>query len=202
VATGPPDPGVLLSRGLTVVDLFAGCGGGSLGFRAAGFTPVGAVEIDPTAAASYEANLGFAPITRDIRKVPGAEILSTAKLRAGDLTLLFGCPPCQSFTVLRRGQSTTAKDRQRNRLPREYLRLVGELRPRHLAFENVPGMADGRGRAELDTLIDGLRALGYKVLWEIIDAVDYGCSSSRAGSRCPGFRLRPTAVTTTLSIHM
>ncbi len=163
----------------TVVDLFAGCGGGSLGFRAAGFSPRAAVEIDPVASSSYEANLGLTPITRDIRKVSGSDILSAAKLHAGDLTLLFGCPPCQSFTVLRRGQNTTSEDRRRNKLPREYLRLVGELRPRHLAFENVPGMVDGRGRSEFDLLLEGVGALGYQVVWKVIDAVDHGVPQRR-----------------------
>ncbi len=168
-----------MTAGLTVVDLFAGCGGGSLGFRAAGLTPVAAVEIDPVAAASYEQNLGITPITRDIRKVAGADLLAAGHLGVGDLTLLFGCPPCQSFTVLRRGQNATAKDKQRNRLPREYLRLVGELRPRHLAFENVPGMLDGSGRPEFDVLINGIAALGYRAEWLIVDAVDYGVPQRR-----------------------
>lgn len=164
---------------LTVVDLFAGCGGGSLGFRAAGLTPVAAVEIDPVAAASYEQNLGIAPIIKDIRQVPGAALLAAGHLGVGELTLLFGCPPCQSFTVLRRGQNASARDRERNKLPREYLRLVGELRPRHLAFENVPGMLDGRGRKEFELLINGITALGYRAEWRIIDAVDYGVPQRR-----------------------
>lgn len=163
----------------TVIDLFAGCGGGSLGFRAAGFSPLAAVELDPLAASSYEANLGLKPIVRDIRTVSGSDVLSAANLRPGDLTLLFGCPPCQSFTVLRRGQNATSVDQRRNKLPREYLRLVGELRPRHLAFENVPGMVDGRGRAEFDLLLDGITALGYRATWKIIDAVDYGVPQRR-----------------------
>jgi DNA (cytosine-5)-methyltransferase 1 len=163
----------------TVVDLFAGCGGGSLGFRAAGFTPVAAVELDPVAAASYEANLGIKPVICDIRDVSGSEILSQTGLRSGDLTLLFGCPPCQSFTVLRRGQDPSDDDKRRNTLPREYLRLVEELQPRHLAFENVPGMVDGRGKSEFDLLLTGLAERHYQVVWDIVDAVDHGVPQRR-----------------------
>jgi DNA (cytosine-5)-methyltransferase 1 len=163
----------------TVIDLFAGCGGGSLGFMAAGFDPLAAVEIDSVAAASYESNVGIAPVVRDIRKVAGSELLTDSKLQSGDLTLLFGCPPCQSFTVLRRGGALKSSDHRRNKLPREYLRLVGELQPRHLAFENVPGMAQGRGQAEFELLLDGLSSLGYESVWEIIDAVDYGVPQRR-----------------------
>lgn len=163
----------------TVIDLFAGCGGGSLGFRAAGFTPVAAVELDPVASASYLANLGIKPIVRDIRDVPGSEILAEAGLQPGDLTLLFGCPPCQSFTVLRRGQDPTDDDKRRNTLPREYLRLVKELQPRHLAFENVPGMVDGRGKDEFELLLAGLAEHHYRVEWRIVDAVDHGVPQRR-----------------------
>ncbi|HEY5319314.1 MAG TPA: DNA cytosine methyltransferase, partial [Galbitalea sp.] len=92
----------------TLVDLFAGAGGGSIGFTASGFKSVGAVEIDPTAAASFRVNLGVDPICADIRTVSGATMLNAAGLKRGQLTLLFGCPPCQSFTVLRRGAECTA----------------------------------------------------------------------------------------------
>jgi DNA (cytosine-5)-methyltransferase 1 len=146
----------------TVVDLFAGCGGGSLGFLAAGFRAVGAVEVDPDAAEAYEVNVGLRPLVRDISSVDGTELLRPAGLRPGELTLLFGCPPCQSFTILRRGSDTTPIDLVRNALPSQYLRLVDELRPRHLAFENVPGMVEGRWRPQFQALLASLRALGYQ----------------------------------------
>jgi DNA (cytosine-5)-methyltransferase 1 len=134
----------IVSQEPTFVDLFAGCGGGSVGFQAAGLSPVAAVENDPVAAGSYQDNVRLAPVIEDIRNVTGDEILESADLRPGELTLLFGCPPCQSFTILRRGSEPSARDRERNRLPHEYLRLVRELLPRHIAFENVPGLATGR----------------------------------------------------------
>lgn len=135
----------------TVVDLFAGCGGGSMGFWVAGFKPVAAVEIGSMAAAAYEANLGLWPIVRDIRDV-SLDDLRAAGVVPGELTLLFGCPPCQSFTVLRRGQDADAEDLRRNELIYEYLRMVRELRPRHIAFENVPGLVGSLGALFPDLL--------------------------------------------------
>lgn len=167
------------AREPTVIDLFSGCGGGSLGFAAAGFRPVAAVESDPVAASSYEANAGIKPIVRDIRKVTGKELLAAAGLRHGQCMLLFGCPPCQSFTVLRRGVAATGRDRRRNLLVREYLRLVREVWPRHIAFENVPGMALGRGRRRFLELVAGLKELGYTVEHGIIDAADHGVPQRR-----------------------
>ena len=137
----------------TVADIFAGCGGGSIGFQQAGFQVVGAVEIDGDAAAAYAANVGVEPLRRDIREVAGRDLLEGTGVGIGGLTLLFGCPPCQSFTILRRGAAESAVDGIRNTLPGEYVRLVDELRPRHIAFENVAGMVDGRWRHRFDELV-------------------------------------------------
>src|SRR5689334_3088416 len=115
------------ARVYTIVDLFSGCGGGSMGFHKSGFRTVGAVEIDENAAAAFTMNTGVAPIVKDIRDVSGVDLLTPAGLRRGELTLLFGCPPCQSFTVLRRAAAPTDYDEQRRELIYEYLRLVEEL---------------------------------------------------------------------------
>lgn len=171
--------GMNLASNHTLIDLFAGCGGGSLGFRQAGFTPMAAVEIDRQAAASYEANLGLRPITRNIRRVGGTELLKSAGLNAGQCTLLFGCPPCQGFTELRKGSSSTARDRRRNTLYLDYLTLIEAVRPRHIAFENVPGMLSKRWRRHFDALLDGLRKSGYDSTWSVVDAADYGVPQRR-----------------------
>jgi len=163
----------------TVVDLFCGCGGGSMGFHHAGFRTVGAVEVDEDAAAAFTLNVGVAPIVKDIRDVTGDDLLAAAGLQRGGLTLLFGCPPCQSFTVLRRGARPTTRDRQRNTLVYEYLRLVKELYPRHIAFENVPGLVEGRWHAYFDRFRETLAELDYLFDWRVIDAAEYGVPQRR-----------------------
>ena len=163
----------------TLVDLFAGCGGGSIGFRQAGFAPVAAVEIDVNAAAAYEANLGVKPLIKNVRRVKGSELLRSAELAAGACTLLFGCPPCQSFTTLRKAATATRRDRRRNTLYLDYLRLVGEVQPRHIAFENVPGMLSPRWHPHFEALLAGLSDVGYHYLWEEIDSADYGVPQHR-----------------------
>jgi DNA (cytosine-5)-methyltransferase 1 len=159
--------------------LFAGCGGGSLGFLQAGFRVVGAVEIDSEAADAYESNTCMRPVVDDIRLVRGNQLLDQAGLQPGELTLLFGCPPCQSFTILRRGSDPGELDRRRNELPVQYLRLVSELWPRHLAFENVPGMMEGRWKGYFRALLNGLDALGYRHRFEVVDAADFGVPQRR-----------------------
>lgn len=163
----------------TVVDLFCGCGGGSMGFHRAGFQVVGAVEIDTDAAQAFALNIGVAPIVKDIRDVRGEDILAPADLQRGELTLLFGCPPCQSFTVLRRGARPTAYDSDRRDLIYEYLRLVEELYPRHIAFENVPGLVEGRWSTYFKTFCEILTDLGYAFDHEVVDAAEYGVPQRR-----------------------
>jgi DNA (cytosine-5)-methyltransferase 1 len=169
----PPQPRA------TLIDLFAGCGGGSIGFAKAGLTPVGAVEIDAEAATAYEANVSLRPVVRDIRRVDGADLLGSANLKAGECTLLFGCPPCQSYTILRKGAKSTRRDRLRNSLYRDYLRLAESIMPRHIAFENVPGMLSPRWRPRFDALLDGLEDLGYAYEWALLDAADFGVPQRR-----------------------
>ena len=162
----------------TVVDLFAGCGGGSMGFKKAGFTTVAAVEINKDSAASFALNVGIDPLVKDIRDVTVAELRKSG-VQPRSLTLLFGCPPCQSFTVLRRASKATDDDLRRNDLIFEYLRLVEGLRPRHLAFENVPGLVEGRWSRYFDAFRERLEALGYTIAWRIADAAEYGVPQRR-----------------------
>ncbi len=166
-------------EGGSLIDLFAGCGGGSIGFAVAHLRPVAAVEIDANAADAYEENVGLRPLVKDIRKVDADELLSEAGLERGDCTLLFGCPPCQSFTDLRRGALSSRRDRARNSLLREYLRLAEGVHPRHIAFENVPGMLSPRWRPRFDELLNGLSELGYTFLWDVLDAADFGVPQHR-----------------------
>ncbi len=173
----------------TVADLFAGCGGGSLGFQEVGFEVIAAVEIDSDASAAYTTNVGVTPLVRDIREITSYDLLAGTNVSVGELTLLFGCPPCQSFTILRRGAAETAVDGVRNSLPREYSRLVEELRPRHIAFENVPGMVDGRWRHRFDELLADLDKLGYRCSWDVLDAADYGVPQRRRRVVVVGSRL-------------
>lgn len=162
-----------------VIDLFAGCGGGSMGFVGRGFRIGAAVEIDRDTAKAYELNTGIRPIRGNVRWVTGPQLLRKAGIEQGECTLLFGCPPCQSFSMMRQGSEETSVDKVRNELPNEYVRLVRTIRPRHIAFENVPGMASGRWASRFDSLLEHLEDAGYECIWDLIDAVDFGVPQYR-----------------------
>lgn len=161
----------------TVVDLFAGAGGLSLGFVQAGFAVVGAAEVDPRAARTYEGLVGVRPLVADLSALPPEEAARKWGLEPGELTVLVGGPPCQGFTQMRgyRGAGDP-----RNALLLVYLDYVAYLRPKFVLVENVPGLAAlPHGRAFLEALHAGLHRLGYAFREGELDAVFYGVPQRR-----------------------
>lgn len=160
-----------------VVSTFAGCGGSSLGYEMAGCEVVAAVEWDAHAAECYRLNH---PATRvfegDIAAVKGADILDATGLDVGALDVLDGSPPCQGFSMAGR----RAIDDPRNQLFREHMRLVRELRPRHVVIENVAGMLRGAMLPVAHEIVAALRAEGYNVAAGLCEAWWFGVAQ-----RCP-----------------
>src|SRR5206468_3984164 len=115
-----------------------------------------ALDNHKTAAESYKLNVGVDAIVEDVRTVSGRRLMRRAGVKKGELTALIGCPPCQGFTSHRR-DSRAGWDR-RNQLLEEYVRLVEEIGPHFVVFENVPGLARGSGRWRLGRAIGRLRA--------------------------------------------
>ena len=108
----------------TVIDLFAGCGGLTAGFVRRGYTPVLAVEHNLHAAATYALNFGEGHTrwgdVADLDVVPRADVV-------------IGGPPCQGFSNL----GSKHLDDPRNRLWRQFLRVVAAARPQVFVIENV-----------------------------------------------------------------
>jgi DNA (cytosine-5)-methyltransferase 1 len=161
--------------GFRAVDLFCGAGGLSLGLQRAGFEVAAAVDNDAWATATYRRNLGDHVLQRSLTELTPKVLMRTAGLQQGDCDLLAGGPPCQGFSVQRRGDD---KD-SRNALVLTYLRFVTELMPRFFLMENVEGLASRRGREFLDTLIQKTSRLGYHVQTAKLNAVDYGIAQER-----------------------
>lgn len=163
---------------LSAIDLFAGCGGATVGMKKAGFSVIGAVELDPLAASTYSMNHRNVRLWQsDIRAVEGRAVLKDLGLRRGDLDLLLGCPPCQGFSRLRNLNGGARVREPRNTLLFEFLRFVDELQPRAFMLENVPGLAR---HYSFGLLLRGLRNLGYQTSWTIFDAADFGVPQRRA----------------------
>lgn len=160
----------------TAIDLFSGGGGLTVGLKKAGFKVLAAVELNSIAAETYKANNKKTTlIERDIRHVAGSEILKLTGLQKGQLTMLAGCPPCQSFSTLTRNYSN---EDSRNSLIKEVLRLVIALEPRMIMIENVPGLM-GRGKDYLNEFIKGIEDEGYIVNFDVLQVADYGVPQDR-----------------------
>ncbi|WGS50149.1 DNA cytosine methyltransferase [Paraburkholderia sp. D15] len=156
-----------------VVDLFAGAGGLSEGFRQAGFAVVAGSDNDPDATATYATNFPEATvITGDIRSTDIKErILSVAR----NADVLVGGPPCQAFSQVR--NHTRMIDDPRNSLYREFVDVLGQTLPPAFVVENVTGMDQMGVREQIatDLSLDG----AYNVHPQILDAADFGVPQTR-----------------------
>lgn len=159
------------------VDLFCGAGGLTRGLINAGFTVVGAVEIEDLAAATYEANFPEVHLWRsDIQRVSVAEVKRALNLAKGELDLLAACPPCQGFSSIRTLNGNKPTKDSRNDLVLQLARFVRQLRPKTVLVENVPALANSRRIRAFQSV---LRQSGYRMRSEIVDAANYGVPQRR-----------------------
>lgn len=162
----------------TAIDIFAGCGGLSLGLRQAGLRVIGAVEIDPLSVETYKKNHKKTLMWQiDIRRLSVSEVKRRLGLRTGQLDVLAACPPCQGFSTistLNRGRSVG--DRAQKNLVFEFVRFVRGLRPKAIMLENVPGLAKDWRIKRIEA---HLKRLGYSVIYQVLDAADYGVPQRR-----------------------
>jgi DNA (cytosine-5)-methyltransferase 1 len=184
----------------TFIDLFAGCGGLSLGLSFAGLQGLFAIERDAMAFRTFEDNFlsdRRVPISKFawpdwlVRRAWSIDELlekhrADLELYAGTVDVLAGGPPCQGFSLAGRRQESDP----RNLLFEKYVQVVGAIRPRALVIENVPGMGiahsakDGQGERGKESYYDKLRhrldAAGYEVHGEVLDASRHGVPQKRS----------------------
>ncbi len=160
------------------IDLFAGAGGLSLGFEAAGFDVAAAVEIDPLHCATHEFNFPYCrTICASALDVSGVEIRRMAGIEGEEIAVVFGGTPCQGFSMI----GKRSLDDPRNELTHRFLDLVLDLRPAYFVFENVSGLTVGRQRRILDDMISVFDLNGYHVLspHRLLNASDYCVPQNR-----------------------
>lgn len=163
---------------LTAVDLFSGTGGLSEGLRQAGFAVVAAADHDPDGCATYRRNFPETVLIEgDLTDRVNHEALLEA-VAGRPVDFLAGGPPCQAFSQIHNHDRLIADPR--NRLYREFVELLAELRPRALLLENVPGLTQ-LARGEVRRQIEEDLSLGgaYAVVSDVLDAGDFGVPQRR-----------------------
>jgi len=128
------------------LSLFSGAGGMDIGIIQAGFEVVSCIEIDPYACETLEFNIkrenqNTKVIKSDIRLVSPEQLLLELGLRSGELDLLFGGPPCQTFSQI--GKRNSLND-ERGLLIFEMIRFAKHFRPRVILIEQVEGLLKAR----------------------------------------------------------
>lgn len=185
------------------ISLFAGAGGLDLGLEEAGWRCRYASDIDNHAVATLTANKrayrtsNTAPrftdtfIERaDVRMLTGRSILDVAGARRGDIPLLAGGPPCQSWSSA--GHQLGFND-PRGQLWSDFVRLASELDVRYLLFENVRGLLTARGDdgipgSALNRIRSKLLEVGFHTTVSLLNAADYGLPQRRVRLFIIGYR--------------
>jgi DNA (cytosine-5)-methyltransferase 1 len=192
----------------TLVDLFAGCGGLSLGLEYAGFEPVFVNELNRDAMESYLLNrshlnhdlshhqrhcFDITEVTQTVKKAN--ELAAFLRTEHGEIDLVAGGPPCQGYSGI--GHRRTFTDLSKSDIPSNHLyrhmaRFVEAVQPRAFIFENVRGLLSARWTPDGDkgeiwedvqsafNSIGGKsRIRGYTIDFELVFAKDYGVPQNR-----------------------
>lgn len=162
---------------LTAIELFAGAGGLALGIEKAGFDTVALIELDRDAADTLKLNRSdWNVICEDIAKISPLELTEYFGLRIGELDLLSGGAPCQSFSYA--GKRLGLED-ARGTLFYHYAVFLQKLKPKVFLFENVRGLLTHDNGRTYKTIKEVFSDSGYTVQNRVLNAWDYGNAQKR-----------------------
>ncbi|MBN2976664.1 DNA cytosine methyltransferase [Pseudomonas lactucae] len=181
------------------VDVFAGCGGLSLGLLKSGMSGVFAIEKNPMAFATLEHNLikgnkfkfdwpDFLPMNAMSCEELLSDFSEELSELAGTIDLVVGGPPCQGFSTAGRRNPSDP----RNQMAEQYLKLISILKPTYLVIENVSGFASKFNETKsneindrfskksyAEFILDSLEGLGYSVSSGLVNCANFGVPQNR-----------------------
>lgn len=156
----------------TAIDLFAGCGGFSVGLHKAGFQTALAVEWDASCCATYRANISPRILQCAIQEVESFP----------QCDVLVGGPPCQGFSNL----GERVPNDPRRQLWRHFVRAIRDARPLMFVMENVPPLLKS---AEYQEILREVRELGYEVEGRVLNSAFFGAPQQRKRAFIVGSRI-------------
>jgi DNA (cytosine-5)-methyltransferase 1 len=155
-----------------------------LGFRNAGFEPVFAADFDAHACQTYEANLGKHIHKLDLAALKPEELAKLVERECGGVDVVAGGPPCQGFSIQRRG----ARLDPRNDLTLQFGKVAAQLQPKAIVLENVPTILGSRGRGHLLRIVREWDEAGFAVSAAVLEAADFGVPQMRRRAFVVGIR--------------
>lgn len=175
-----------------VISLFSGAMGLDIGLTKAGLNVVIGQDFDASCVKTTRAN-GYKVLEGDIREIKPQQLLSVTGLHIGEPFLICGGPPCQPFSTA--GKRLGIND-PRGSLFMDFIRMIDYIRPRFFVMENVKGIMSAplkhvplaerdekdpeqRLGTVLDVILSEFNKLGYKTVYGVLDAVNYGVPQFR-----------------------
>ena len=175
-----------------VISLFSGAMGLDIGLEKAGLNVVIGQDFDESCVKTMQAN-GHNVLVGDIREIDPRKLLELTGLSVGEPFLICGGPPCQPFSTA--GKRLGIND-PRGSLFMDFIRMIDYIRPRFFVMENVKGIMsaplkhvplserdendpDQRLGTVLDVILSEFDKLGYKTVYGVLDAVNYGVPQFR-----------------------
>lgn len=161
----------------TSIELFAGAGGLALGLEMAGFEHIGLVEFDKYAAATLKHNRPhWNVLCEDVEVVAKRNLETEFNIKKGNLDLLSGGAPCQSFSYA--GKRLGLED-VRGTMFYHYATFLHKLQPRMFLFENVKGLLTHDKGQTFQTILGIFEDEGYTTQYQVLNAWDYGVAQKR-----------------------
>ncbi len=167
-------------KSLKTIELFAGAGGLALGIEQAGFDTISLVEFDKSAADTLKCNRpNWNVICDNIANISCLDLEEYYGLKKGELDLLSGGAPCQSFSYA--GKRLGLED-ARGTLFYHYAKFLEKLQPKMFLFENVKGLLTHNRGKTYQTILDIFTQAGYTInpnQIKVLNAWDYGVPQKR-----------------------
>lgn len=166
------------------ISLFSGAMGLDIGLLQAGIDIQIGQDFDSSCIETMQIN-GHPGILGDIRDISADDLLSAVGMKREEPFLICGGPPCQPFSTA--GKRLGIND-PRGSLFRDFARMIAEIRPRFFVMENVKGLmssplkdskGQNTGKKVLDIILNEFNSLGYKTVYGVLDAVNYGVPQFR-----------------------
>jgi DNA (cytosine-5)-methyltransferase 1 len=153
---------------MKIVSLFSGAGGLDLGLIKAGHEIIWANDFDPDSCETYKLNIGNHIVCRDISKIKLEEI--------PDCDVVVGGFPCQGFSL---ANMLREADDERNKLYKQFLRIIKNKKPDYFLAENVRGILSIDNGNAIKKIVKDFSNAGYRVEYKPFNTANFGVPQSR-----------------------